>query len=256
MPSPLPPPTRRLQQLTLAAALFCASWQAGATTHAALKRSFKVAPSADLAYSIRVRQSGISLNGDAQLAWRSSADKFSIDTATHAVFFGKITESRSSGSIDSFGLAPERFVEKRFRKDPTHTTFNRRANTISFSASDENYPLLGGEQDRNSVIWQLVAVARANAPAFTPNSTWEFFVAGPRDAESWSFRVIGEETIRSPLGEQRSVHIRRAAPPDAKGQQLDIWLAPALEWYPLRLHFSDGDGDSIEQTLEKISKPG
>ncbi len=229
---------------------------ASATDHPAQKRKVNVAPSADLAYGLRAQQSGLMLNGEAQLTWRSTAEHFSIDTETRSPLFGKITESKSEGGIDGFGLAPTTFTEKRFRKEATTTTFNRATKQITFATATQTYPLQGGEQDRNSAIWQLIAVARANAAAFKPNSQWDFFVAGPRDAETWLFKVIKEEKLSSPLGEQRVVHINRAPPPDSKGQQLDIWLAPALEWYPLRVRFTDADGDYIEQTLEKIGKPG
>lgn len=246
-----------LRSLLVGAALLCTTLTATASaTHAAPKRKFNVPPSADLSYAIRAQQSGLSLNGEALLTWRSAAEKFSIDTETRSALFGKIIESKSEGGIDGYGLAPATFIEKRFRKEPTTTTFNRSTKAITFATAAESYPLLGGEQDRNSAIWQLIAVARGNAAAFKANSVWDFFVAGPRDAEAWSFKVINEEKIRTALGEQRALHITRAPPPDSKGQQLDIWLAPGLEWYPVRLRFSDADGDYIEQTLEKIGKPG
>jgi hypothetical protein len=44
------------------------------------------------------------------------------------------------------------------------------------------------------------------------------------------------------------------APPDSKGQHLDIWLAPSMEWYPVRLRYTDSDTEFIEQTLQKITK--
>ena len=222
--------------------------------HAAPKRQFSLPPSADLAYSIRARQSGLSLNGEAKLTWRNSAGKFSIATETRSALVGKIVEANSEGSVDAFGLAPATFIEKRWRKEATTTTFDRATKTITFVPAATSYPLLGGEQDRNSAIWQLIAVARANPTAFKANSDWDFFVAGARDAEPWLFKVSGEEKMATALGEQRAVHITRAPPPDSKGQQLDIWLAPGLEWYPVKLRFSDADGDFIEQSLEKIGK--
>ena len=240
---------------TLLLACACAAASATDTPHAAPQRKVNPAPSADLHYAINAQQSGLSLSGEALLTWRSSSATFSIDTETRSALLGKIIESKSEGAIDSFGLAPVTFTEKRWRKQPTTTTFNRIEKAIHFSTGTDTYPLLGGEQDRNSTIWQLIAVARANAAAFKPNSTWDFFVAGARDAEPWRFKVIKEERLATAIGEQRTVHINRAPPPDSKGQQLDIWLAPAREWYPVKIRFTDGDGDFIEQTLEKISKP-
>ncbi len=225
--------------------------------HTALYRKTNPAPSADLYYAINAQQSGLSLKGEALLTWRSniSSNTYSIDTETRAALLGKIVESKSEGAIDRFGLAPTTFTEKRWRKQPTTTSFNRSDKAIHFSGATETTPLLGGEQDRNSAIWQLIAVARANAAAFKPNSSWDFFVAGPRDAEPWIFKVLKEERLSTALGEQRTIHINRAPPPDAKGQHLDIWLAPAREWYPVKIRFTDGDGDFIEQTLESIGKP-
>ena len=56
------------------------------------------------------------------------------------------------------------------------------------------------------------------------------------------------------MGNMQTVHLTKSPPADSKGQQLDLWLAPAHEWYPVKLRFSEEDGEFIEQTIEKISK--
>jgi hypothetical protein len=107
------------------------------------------------------------------------------------------------------------------------------------------------------VIWQLISIARAAQKKFKPGSEWTFFVVGQRDAEPWTFTVIKTEHIETPLGELDALHISRAPPPDSKGQQLEIWLAPSHEWYPARLRFTEENGDVIEQSLAGINKtPG
>ena len=132
--------------------------------------------------------------------------------------------------------------------------FNREtgSGSISFSDSKENYPLLGGEQDRSSIVWQLAAIARAAPKQFKPGSEWTFFVAGQRDAEAWKFTVINHEKISTGMGEIDAVHLLKA--PDAKEQKLEIWLAPSLEWYPIRLRFTDPNNDFIDQILDRINK--
>ena len=54
---------------TVGAALACATLTAAAadTGHPALKRKFNLPPSVDLNYSIKARQSGLSLEGNARL---------------------------------------------------------------------------------------------------------------------------------------------------------------------------------------------
>ncbi len=222
--------------------------------HPAVKHKLNAPPSADLNYSIKAKQSGLSLSGDALVQWRAADNKFTVVTATRAMLIGKILDAKSEGAVDEYGLAPATFTEKRFRKDPTTTTFDRQGNTISFSASSESYPIQGGEQDRSSAIWQLISIARAAPEKFKPGSEWTFFVAGQYDAEPWTFKLTQPENIKTPMGEIHAVHILKAPPPDSKGQRLDIWLAPSLEWYPVRLRFTEANGDVIEQSLESISK--
>jgi len=221
--------------------------------HVSIKRAFSLPPSADLSYSVQARQRGMTLNGDSLTTWRVDGGKYTIAAETHVPLFGKIIEHKSEGAIDDYGLAPLQFYEKRFRKEPSTTTFRRDSKTIVFSESDDSYPLTGGEQDRTSALWQLLALARGAPGKFTPNSEWVLFVAGRRDAEPWSFKVVGREQVHTGQGDVSAVHLLKAPPPDAQGQQVDIWLAPALDWYPVRVRFADNDGDFVEQTLEKIS---
>lgn len=221
---------------------------------AAAKYKTNLPPSADLAYSIKARQGGLMINGDALLQWHATGGKYVITAETRAMLVGKILDEKSEGMIDQYGLAPLQSTEKRFRKQPTAASFNRQTRTISFADSPKTYPIKGGEQDRTSVIWQLISVARGTPARFKPGSAWTFFVVGQRDAESWTFKIVGQEKIATPLGEMNALHILKAPPPDSKEQQLDIWLAPSLEWYPVRLRFTDADGEYIEQTLETVSK--
>lgn len=227
---------------------------AGAAEHVAVKRAVDLPPSADLNYSIKARQKGFSLGGDALISWRLAGPRYTLRADTRAALFGSILENRSEGAIDGFGIAPARFSEKRIRKDPATTTFDRAGKTISFTESKLTYPLKGGEQDRTSVAWQLVATVRAAPDKFTPGSEWVFFVAGRRDAEPWTFKVVGREAIRTGLGPVDTLHLVKLPPPDSREQTLDIWLAPAHEWYPVRLRFTDHDDEFVDQTLEKITK--
>jgi len=242
--------------LALAAAASGGAMAYAADTPAApAVRPFKLAPSADLDYAIQARQRGFSLTGEALISWRAADGKYSVQAETRNPLFGKILETRSEGTIDNYGLAPAQFVEKKFRKSATNTVFNRETKTISFTDGKLSYPLAGGEQDRASASWQLVALARAAPDKFITGSEWTFFVAGPHDGEPWTFKVVKREkvSVGGAIGDVEAVHILRAPPADDKGQALDIWLAPSLDWYPVRLRFADDD-DFVEQRLSKMTK--
>lgn len=248
----------KLTILCSAVLLACAPLaQAAADTaveHPSVKRPTSMPPSADLNYIITAKQHGLTINGTASVQWRVGDGKYAIVTESRAAILGKILENRSEGVIDDFGLAPLTFTEKRFRKEPYTTSFKRDAKTISFSVGDVSYPIKGGEQDRSSAQWQLAAQARATPDKFKPGSEWQYFVAGRRDAEPWSFKVIDTESVKIGGGEVQAVHLLKAPQADKEGQQVELWLAPSLDWYPVRVRFNDADGDFVDQTLEKVVK--
>lgn len=245
---------KMIKRLAAGALLTMAAALAQALEHPVIKRPVDVPPSADLAYKIAARQKGITLGGEALISWRATDGKYSVANTSRAQILGKILENRSDGLIDEYGLAPVRFYEKRFRKEATAANFDRSARRISFENDKMTYQLLGGEQDRGSAQWQLAAVARAAPEKFTPGSEWKFFVVGRRDAEVWIFRVARRETIRTGMGNMQTIHLTKAPPADSKGQHLDVWLAPGLEWYPVKLRFSDEEGEYVEQTIQSIVK--
>jgi hypothetical protein len=227
---------------------------AAAQGQAATRYPVNLPPSVELQYAIKAKQKGIPVEGDALVKWNTSGKSFSVSTETRAMLIGKILEAKSDGTIDEYGLAPLNFLEKRFRKEPTSTTFDRKAKVIRFGSAAESAPIKGGEQDRSSAVWQLISIARAASSKFKPGSEWIFTVAGQRDAEAWRFRVVEREKITAGTGEMETLHVVRELPQDHKDNQLDIWLAPGLEWYPVRLRFSEENGDFIEQTLQQANR--
>ncbi|HEY4075204.1 MAG TPA: DUF3108 domain-containing protein [Herbaspirillum sp.] len=249
-------PLRHLSAGLLVAFSAFAGGNAAAQSHPATQYKISPPPSADLNYVIEAQQSGLTLKGNGLVQWKAAQRQYSVHNETSAQLFGKILDARSEGKIDNLGLAPTQFVQKRLRKDATTTTFNSDSKTITFTQSGQTYPIVGGEQDRVSIVWQLLSVARAAPKRFVAGSQWQFFVAGEHDAEPWTFKVLKTEKIVTPKGQFNAVHVFRAPPPDSQGQKLDIWLAPTLEWYPVKLRFTDADGEYIEQSLETVSKAG
>lgn len=240
--------------LAFALLLLAGNTVLAAPEHPSIKRAFEVSPSAELNYMIKAKQSGLMLNGNAVIKWQSGDGKFVLSTETRAMLLGKILETRTEGNIDGYGLAPLSSTEKRLRRDATTATFDRASNTLRFSASAEIYPLKGGEQDRNSIVWQLAANARSAGKKFAAGSQWQYFVAGMQDAEAWTFKVGKTEKIETGMGPMNAVRVTKLQPPGENKQQLDIWLAPSLDWYPVRLRQTEPDGDYIEQTLDSVNK--
>lgn len=226
---------------------------------AAARHPVNLPPSAELAYTLKATYSGIALAGQANVSWTNDSSdpatrRYKVGTQARAALFGKILDESSEGTVDAHGLAPATFTQKRYRREASSATFDRQSGQISFGQSDQTYAIKGGEQDRSSAIWQLISMVRAAPAKFKPGSKWTFFVAGQRDAEPWTFIVDKPEKITTAQGTISTVRLVKSPPQDSREQRIDIWLAPSIEWFPVRLRYTDGNGDFIEQSLDSVSK--
>ena len=210
-------------------------------------------PSAELKYDVEALNKGQNYHGSGKITWHTDGGSYTMNLEAGALFF-TVLDVKSEGDINGFGVSPITFTQKRFRKQPTITTFHRELNQIVFSDSSNTYPLSGGEQDRSSVVWQLVSIGRGDSSQFAPGAVIDMFVAGPKDAETWRMQVIGEEQI-SVNGNNTDVwHVIRIPLAGSHEQRLDIWLAPQQEWYPVKLRFTETDGDYTDMTLSKLKR--
>jgi hypothetical protein len=223
-----------------------------ASDHAEVQYRIDLPPSAALEYDVqKTVRNGEPMYGHGSIRWQTDGAHYTVDGDAGVLFF-TVLHFRSEGSIDDYGVAPELYSEKRLRRSETATHFHRERNIISFSASTKSYPRRGGEQDRASVIWQLAGIGRGDSTHFTRGATIELPVAGTRDLDIWRMVVVGEEAIDIGGETIAAWHVTRTPRPGSYEQKLDIWLAPTREWYPLRLRYTETNGDYLEMSLSKL----
>ncbi|MDL2283622.1 DUF3108 domain-containing protein [Oxalobacter sp. OttesenSCG-928-P03] len=208
-------------------------------------------PSVELQYTVRVKITAMSIGGRSIIQWENKGNEYLIQTSARGNALGQVLESSSKGEIGSDALKPSLFKEKRIGKDETTVTFDRNHNTLLFSESDKTIPLEDNIQDRASIVWQLASAARANPEKFAPGSTFTLKVVGRNKIDLWDFTILDEETLQTALGDINTIHIRRQ---DKKGKTTEVWLAPDMHWYPLRLIFDDNRNFRLEQVIKNIAQ--
>jgi hypothetical protein len=211
-------------------------------------------PSVALKYDVQGLRSGQKVYGSGKITWRNQDGHYRIDGSASVLFF-TLLQFSSDGVLDDFGVSPTLYSEKKFRKTATDTRFEHERNTITFSASDNRYPRPGDAQDRASIIWQLAAIGRGNPAAFFTGADFKMFVAGVRDAEPWRIIVSGKDEIEAGGNAVGAWHLVRMPQPGSYDQKIDIWLAPRQEWYPLKIRYTEDDGDYLEMTLSSRAPP-
>lgn len=208
-------------------------------------------PSALLKYDVLALRQGQTVHGHGQIAWQSDGYRYSVDGEAGILFFN-VFRFNSKGLVDESGISPEIYAEKRLRKAETNTHFHRERKLISFSASTRSYPRQGGEQDRASIIWQLAGMGRGGGDSFAPGADIQLFVAGVRDAEIWVIRVLGEEDIETAAGKTRAWHLVRQPREGSYDQKIDIWLSPEQQWYPVKIRYTETNGEYLEMSLSEL----
>jgi hypothetical protein len=210
-------------------------------------------PSADLSYDAIAIKGSSKVEGRGLVKWTQDGRQYSINGEA-SVLFLSVLSYRSEGRLGDIGLLPEFYTEKRLGKSSTNTHFHRERQTISFSASTNSYPVKGGEQDRGSVFWQLAGLARGNPDKLQPGLSFELVVAGSRTADPWRVTVNGSETVSLAQGTVDAWHMSLVRPDGGTDYQLEVWVAPGQDWYPVKIMYVDRKGTSLGLTLSKLEK--
>jgi hypothetical protein len=214
------------------------------TAAAANGDKFAPPPSATLTYDALMN--GVR-NQTGELHWINENGHYQLRVAVPIIFFGTF-EFISEGGFDVNGIAPSRYVEKRGRRAEYVTTFHRDAPpTLSFTRSGQSIPLAPGAQDRFSMMMQLASYARGNPERYTQvGVTHEFTVVDTDSSEVWPVQYVGVETLRTPQGYVETRHFTRLPRKAGDERRVDIWLAPSLDWMPVRVKQIEPSGNEFE----------
>ncbi|QTO48120.1 DUF3108 domain-containing protein [Burkholderia latens] len=203
---------------------------------------FAAPPSGDLQYD--TFYNGMQ-NMIGTIHWRTDGHAYDLSVSMPVPFVGPFAY-RSEGRIDAFGVAPDRYVEKRGKRPEDIAIFNREIRQVVFTRTPNNAPLPDGVQDRFSMLMQLSGLVRGNPSAYKPGVTQQFFVIDNNNGETWPITVIGDEDVQTQAGIVRARHFMRLPRREGDTRRIDMWLAPSLGWLPARLVQSEPNGAQIE----------
>ena len=194
---------------------------------------------------------GLTYHASAELGWRNLGDHYDARMTVSALFLGARSMA-SVGQLGTGGLAPTRFSDKSRSEVAAH--FEPDKGLITFSANTPSAPWVQGAQDRVSVFFQISGLIAGNPASFPVGTTVVMYTAGPRSADTWAFTVAAEEVLTLPYGEIQTLRLTRK-PQREHDQTVEIWLAPALNYLPVRNKITQSNGDFIDQQLSGLQRP-
>ena len=213
-----------------------------------------VPPASTLSLDVaRTDADGATWSGEGAISWTNAGGAYAMQVeAGISVIVTRVNliVTRSEGKVGEHGFEPALVTEKRRGRAQTAVHFNREQGNITFSASQARVPLAIGAQDTATLPLQLAAIARADPAQF--DGEVEILVGETRDAAVFRFNAVGREEIDTKMGKLQALHLTRPPRPGSYNSRLDVWLAPAHGWYPVRIRNTEASGAVTTYTVNKI----
>jgi len=204
-----------------------------------------------LKYGLKGEIKGIPYSASGELLWLPDGRNYEARLEISVFLLGSKVQT-SKGEITAQGLAPTRFGDKYRSEVAAH--FERSKGKVSFSANTPDVPLQPGAQDQVSVFVQLASMVGADPDQFVPGTKISFQAVGPRYSEQWAFVVGATEMLDLPGGKVKAMRLTRepTAEFDTRG---DVWLAPEMDYLPMRIRLTQANGDFLDLLWKSTEKP-
>jgi Protein of unknown function (DUF3108) len=241
-------PIKPAQESAAAAKLEPAPLPAHAAMQVVLPRSARLVYESNA----KVHVAGFVLNvrGRTTMQWRFQDGRYQSDLSIDVVSFGQA----SQGQFDpEFGLAPDRYTEKRLRHPLATTQFDWTNRRVSFTDGDRPGTAEPGAQDRLSVQFQLSVLRQVYPERFVPGSVMPITLAGTRDVSHWTFTVTGEEPVDSGIGRVSALRVLSNRTTDTGDESLEVWICEKLDWFPVRIRIVDKNRNVIDSVLDQAT---
>jgi hypothetical protein len=203
-----------------------------------------------LQYKVMGLSKNMNYHANAELAWKTDGESYQAVMKVSAFLIGSRSMT-SVGKVTASGLAPTRFSDKFKNELAAH--FEADKGKIIFSANTPDAPWIDGVQDRVSVFLQLGGMLAAHPAGYPPGSNITFLTIGPREADSWTFVIDGDEALDLMDTPMAALKLTRK-PRKEFDQKVEIWFAPSLGYLPVRSRITQQNGDFVDQQLTQISK--
>lgn len=227
---------------------------AQATAVAADKIAWRAPAAARLQFEVQGKVKNFPYKTQAQLDWLPSVKRYEASQSLQVPIVG-VRRQSSVGSIGPQGLQPEIFMDSG-RKEYS-TTFDATAGQIRFSRGSEPALWASGMQDRMSVFFQVAGMLAA-APQRYPQGTQIIVqTASSSRVAPWTFIVRGTETLQLPAGRMATIRLEHQSESGLEdGLQSSLWLAPSLQYLPVRIRLLEDAGrDELDLKLKSHSQP-
>lgn len=194
------------------------------------------------------------VHGQAQVEWLRQDARYQVhlDVSVGPSFAPLITRRMSSqGRLTPDGIAPERYDEE------TRVLVGspRRASVFFLPsevqlANGRREAAPRGAQDAASQFVQLTWLFLTGREPLYVGRQVSFPLVLPRRPYDWIYEVMGEEALATPMGSIATWRLQPRVTASGGDLTADVWLAPQLQFLPVRLVIRQDADTYIDLTLK------
>ena len=183
--------------------------------------------------------------------WKRDGDSYALTSTAEAtgvfwLFFSGQHIQTSQGRITAAGLQPDSFSAQRGsaeKRDAARFDWAGQTLHLDSEGRESTAKLVPGALDMLSFIYQF-AFFLPESDDITINLT------NGRKLDTYHYRLIAEESLETPLGILKTLHLTKLHLPGEDGTE--IWLGMDYHYLPVKIRQIDKKGDSAEQVITEI----
>lgn len=204
--------------------------------------------SATLEFNASGQVKGFQYSAGAQLQWQHDGQYYQARQSISMFLLGERAQT-SEGLITPKGLQPLNFSDK--GRKTQSAAFDVASGKAHYSGGQTDAAIGDGVQDRLSVFLQLSALMAAAPEKYPPGTLIELTTSSARSAVRWQFRVGASEALELPFGSVMALRLDKLPGKSSSDQRGSVWLAPSMQYLPVRIKLTQGQDDFVDLQLKK-----
>jgi hypothetical protein len=189
--------------------------------------------------------------GSGQVQWQQSQGRYQVEIKLRMALVVAVTMVSQGDAADD-GLHP-RVYEEQFPGSVRRLKFDGVAVTFSDGTAVRQPDSV---QDTASQFVELTHRFATGRQLLAVGAEVPLWLARPTALHGWTYDVVALETLELPrYGPVAAFHLRPRPVANPSGPiTAEIWFAPTLQYLPVRIKISLGDGNHIDLLVDRIEQ--
>jgi hypothetical protein len=191
------------------------------------------------------------LYGDAHVQWQREGAKYQVRLDVRIQVFGTQIIT-SQGEVTPEGLVPRAYEELR----PGKRRFAQMGDEVIVLENGRTLPRPPGVQDTASQFVEFSQRFATGKEVLQVGRSVSVWLARPGGLDQWTYDIVDRVMLRTPsLGEIEAFHLKPRAIPNPRGNiTAEMWIAPSLQYLPVRIKVVMGNEAWLDLMVDHIEQ--